>query len=353
VARQVAAFRRGVNAVFGWRRLLAFGPQELADMVCGAGSVEWTDKSLKKLLRPAGGFGDSAPTVTWLRQELLAFTPPERRSFLKFATAVPRLVPGLSLTVACKGSGGGWLPTAQTCTPQLNLAVYTSRRDLASALREAMANADADGGFHERAAGSDGNTDDAGGSSSGGGGSFGSGLGAVGHGRPRGRGGGGGSVQLPSSMRSSSGSSAAAAAERAAAAGVGEDDDEDESSGGEDEIEDEDSEFDGCVPRFGGEDDEDDDDDAEGEGEDDDEDDEDGEDQGILAPAYAMEGMLDSEDDEDDPGEYGEGDDEDEVRAAAAAAEEAAFFSTAIHGGWNAAGGEEEDDEDEEDMNDL
>ena len=342
VARQVAAFRRGVSAVFGWRRLLAFSPQELADMVCGAGSVEWTEKSLKALLRPAGGFDERSPTLGWLRQELLRFTPPERRSFLKFATAVPRLVPGLSLTVACKGSGGGWLPTAQTCTPQLNLAAYSSRQDLASALREAMANADADGGFHERAAGSDGNTDDTS-SSSGGGGGFGnSGLGAY-SGFGASQGGRGSSAHLPPFMRGSR-------------SGAGGEENNDESEIEEDDIEDEDdeeeSEFDG--PPFGGDDDDEDADEAVGDNDDEDsgEDDEDG-DHSMMMPHYSAEGMMDSDDDEDADGYFEEGEDESAIRAAAEA--ESPIYTSTMHSGWRHAGGDygDEDDEDEEEMNDF
>ena len=59
------------------------------------------------------------PTMQFLRSELVAMKNPERQSFLKFATAVPRLVPDTQLVIACKGKGGSWLPTAQTCTPQL------------------------------------------------------------------------------------------------------------------------------------------------------------------------------------------------------------------------------------------
>ena len=79
-----------------------------------------------------------------------------RQRFLKFATAVPRLVPDMHLVVACKGRAGSWLPTAQTCTPQINLPVYKNQADLCVALGEAIANSEADGGFHERPAGSDG-----------------------------------------------------------------------------------------------------------------------------------------------------------------------------------------------------
>ena len=104
-----------------------------------------------------GGFSHDSPTIQFLRAELVNMQNPDRQSFLKFATAVPRLVPDTQLIVTCKGKGGSWLPTAQTCTPQLNLSVYKRQADLGAALREAMANADADGGFHERAAGSDGN----------------------------------------------------------------------------------------------------------------------------------------------------------------------------------------------------
>lgn len=160
VSRQVEAFKQGVSQVFDWRHLRSFTAKELSDMVCGAGDIEWSEKSLKKMLQPTSGFNLESPTIKWLISELVSFTQPQRRSFLKFSTALPRLVPGMRLTIACKGVGGSWLPTAQTCTPQLNLAVYASKKDLKAALREAMANADADGGFHERTAGSDGNSND-------------------------------------------------------------------------------------------------------------------------------------------------------------------------------------------------
>jgi hypothetical protein len=160
VSRQIDAFKQGVSQVFDWSYLKSFTARELSDMVCGAGDVEWNEKSLRKMLTPTSGFDIDSPTMKWLRSELVSFNQAQRRSFLKFSTALPRLIPGMTLTIACKGVGGSWLPTAQTCTPQLNLPVYASKKDLKMALKEAMANADADGGFHERTAGSDGNSDE-------------------------------------------------------------------------------------------------------------------------------------------------------------------------------------------------
>ena len=109
-----------------------------------------------QLLKPSSGFTHESPTLQFLRAELLKMPNRSRQRFLKFATAVPRLVPDMHLVVACKGRAGSWLPTAQTCTPQINLPVYKNQADLCVALGEAIANSEADGGFHERPAGSDG-----------------------------------------------------------------------------------------------------------------------------------------------------------------------------------------------------
>jgi len=187
IERQVHAFRSGVSEVFDWKSLLAFSPRELCGMVCGTDAIDWTDKSLRKMLKPASGFNHESPTVEFLRSELIAMSNDQRQKFLKFATAVPRLVPDLTLIVACKGKGGSRLPTAQTCTPQINLPIYRSRQELRAALHEAIVHSEADGGFHEREAGSDGDTTGArdGGSGSGGvdgsGFSFGGGGGDMGH----------------------------------------------------------------------------------------------------------------------------------------------------------------------------
>lgn len=183
IERQVQAFRRGISQVFDWKALLAFSPRELCSMMCGADAIEWTEKSLRKMLKPASGFTQDSATVDFLRSELIAMKNDQRQKFLKFATAVPRLVPDLTLIVACKGKGGSRLPTAQTCTPQINLPVYRNRRELRAALDEAIAHSEVDGGFHEREAGSDGDTtgtggDGGGGSGGGGGGGFGFGGGS-------------------------------------------------------------------------------------------------------------------------------------------------------------------------------
>merc|ERR1719198_1771193 len=106
-----------MNQVFDWRALLAFSAHELCDMVCGVNRVDWTDKTLRRMLKPSSGFSHNSSTMNFLRDEMLRMNNRQRKRFLKFATAVPRLVPELQLTVACKGKAGSWLPTAQTCTP--------------------------------------------------------------------------------------------------------------------------------------------------------------------------------------------------------------------------------------------
>ena len=120
---QIEAFRKGVSQVFDWRHLLAFSATELSDMMCGAGNIEWTEKSLRRLLKPSGGFSHDSPTIQFLRAELVNMQNPDRQSFLKFATAVPRLVPDTQLMSPAKARVGAGCPRHRL-VPQLNLSVY-------------------------------------------------------------------------------------------------------------------------------------------------------------------------------------------------------------------------------------
>lgn len=95
----------------------------------------------------------------WLRELLLDMPQDDRCAFLDFATAVPRLPPGLGIDVhilAPPPSSDGHfhrLPTAHTCSKSIHLPAYDSKEQLKTCLTEALRNAQHHlGGFHEHAA---------------------------------------------------------------------------------------------------------------------------------------------------------------------------------------------------------
>lgn len=130
IAVQLRAFRQGLSDVCQLDGLLAFEAHELRDLVCGPNTIEWTEDSLRKLLRPqvqpgGGGLVDDEPTMVWLREILVEMPQTSRRSFVDFVTALPRLKPDTSIEVTLKH--GCKIPTAHTCTKQLNLPRYNSK----------------------------------------------------------------------------------------------------------------------------------------------------------------------------------------------------------------------------------
>ena len=177
VARQAAAFRRGLGDMASLDAgVLAFEPAELRDLRAGPGRVEWTDESLKKILRPKGDFvlsaasggsrgsgagggsssaasasplrrrtassgsgsnsgatsgaggggssgsaggggasGGGVDTLEWLRQELVLLAQPDRLRFLELTTGVRCLTPDKVITV--RRTDQRW-PFFHSCTNQ-------------------------------------------------------------------------------------------------------------------------------------------------------------------------------------------------------------------------------------------
>ena len=73
VERQVEAFRQGIDQVFDWRALLSFSSHELANLMCGGDQIVWTDKTLRKLLKPSSGFSHDSPTMKVSREAKVDF----------------------------------------------------------------------------------------------------------------------------------------------------------------------------------------------------------------------------------------------------------------------------------------
>ena len=75
----------------------------------------------------------------------------DRIRFLEFTTAIPRLIPGTKISVSkYHGSTPMNLPTARTCSFQLNLPNYKTQAELGQKLRAAVSNG-LKSGFHENA----------------------------------------------------------------------------------------------------------------------------------------------------------------------------------------------------------
>jgi hypothetical protein len=73
VEAQVNAFRQGLGDLISLEGgLLSFEARELRDLFCGPDSIDWTEESLLKILRPTGGFTQDEDTIKWLRAELVS-----------------------------------------------------------------------------------------------------------------------------------------------------------------------------------------------------------------------------------------------------------------------------------------
>ena len=146
VRAQVSAFRSGFADVVSMDVLSAFTPAELTRLLCGDTLLDWDEALLDTIIQASGGFTDQCDTIRWLKEVLLEMDPAQRRQFLEFVTAVPHLLPHCCIRVT-RWYGPSPVPTAQTCTNQLNLPQFHTKERLRENLFEAMAH---DGGFHER-----------------------------------------------------------------------------------------------------------------------------------------------------------------------------------------------------------
>jgi len=96
VSLQVSAFREGLGDIIelnGPGVGLAFDAREQRDLFCGPDTVEWSEQSLRKTLRPTGGLKEDENTMVWLRQELVNMPQPKRLDFMELTTGMRFLAP--------------------------------------------------------------------------------------------------------------------------------------------------------------------------------------------------------------------------------------------------------------------
>lgn len=143
VSAQVDAFRAGLNDVFPFECLVAFGRSELREMFCGEDHVEWDEQALLNHLHPIGGLTDKSPTYKFLVAELLELSQADRSRFLDFVSSCPRLPPGgmakfhVDVFPDTSATKQGF-PRSRACANQLYLPPYTSKEELHEKLHEAM-----------------------------------------------------------------------------------------------------------------------------------------------------------------------------------------------------------------------
>eukprot|EP00615_Pteridomonas_danica_P019585 CAMPEP_0114396960 /NCGR_PEP_ID=MMETSP0102-20121206/13914_1 /TAXON_ID=38822 ORGANISM="Pteridomonas danica, Strain PT" /NCGR_SAMPLE_ID=MMETSP0102 /ASSEMBLY_ACC=CAM_ASM_000212 /LENGTH=1363 /DNA_ID=CAMNT_0001557849 /DNA_START=31 /DNA_END=4123 /DNA_ORIENTATION=- len=156
IHEQVNAFREGLSDLVSMEGgLLSFEARELKDLFCGPDTIDWTEESLLKILRPTGGLTQQEDTMKWLRAELVAMPQALRLDFMELTSGLRLLTPDKVITV--RRTDEKW-PFFHSCTNQLDMPRYTSSKDLHDALIEALAHGGA-GGFSEFAHISSGNGD--------------------------------------------------------------------------------------------------------------------------------------------------------------------------------------------------
>ena len=149
IAEQIAAFREGISEVFPVASLSIFSALELRTLFCGEPKVDWTEETLRSEILLVGQSDDmtqDSEVFKLLVKELVQMSNRERARFLEFVTAIPRLTPGMKISVSYQRTGR--LPTARTCTYDLFLPAYRTQDALKAGIREAVANG-LKAGFHE------------------------------------------------------------------------------------------------------------------------------------------------------------------------------------------------------------
>jgi len=143
VSMQVEAFRSGLNDIFPFECLNAFGPTELREMFCGEDRIEWDEQALLGHLHPVGGLTDRSPTYKFLVTVLTEMNQADRSRFLDFVSSCPRLPPGglakfhIDVFPDSSAAKQGF-PRSRACANQLYLPPYTSKDELHEKLHEAI-----------------------------------------------------------------------------------------------------------------------------------------------------------------------------------------------------------------------
>jgi E3 ubiquitin-protein ligase TRIP12 len=139
IRQQIEAFRTGFNQFFPIVNLQVFTPPELGLLISGTSSPQsWTQEEILSGLLFGVGLSEKSKVIKFLLELLMSFTEEQRRYFLIWITATPRLPVGgwssLSpkitimakvLTVDTLGEDQD-VPTANACFHQLKVPAYST-----------------------------------------------------------------------------------------------------------------------------------------------------------------------------------------------------------------------------------
>lgn len=135
--------------MFPLHHLKIFYPEELENVFCGSGSLnfnKWEVKTLQDCCRADHGYTQESPAIQYFYEILSDFNREEQRLFLQFVTGTPRLPTGgfkaltPPLTVVRKKVDSNqdpddYLPSVMTCVNYLKIPEYTSRDVMRSKLK--------------------------------------------------------------------------------------------------------------------------------------------------------------------------------------------------------------------------
>ncbi|OEL17672.1 E3 ubiquitin-protein ligase UPL4 [Dichanthelium oligosanthes] len=146
IAKQIEAFKSGINEVFALKTLKMFTEEEMERILCGEQDA-WALKNLEDHMEFEHGYDMSSPSIITFLEILREFGREEQRAFIQFTTGAPQLpLGGLAsldpkLTVVrkqCDGNVDDELPSVNTCRHFIKLPPYSSKEIMRKKLKYAI-----------------------------------------------------------------------------------------------------------------------------------------------------------------------------------------------------------------------
>ncbi|PAN17002.1 hypothetical protein PAHAL_3G100800 [Panicum hallii] len=146
IAKQIEAFKSGINEVFALKTLKMFTEEEMERILCGE-QDSWALKNLEDHMEFEHGYDMSSPSIITFLEILREFGREEQRAFIQFTTGTPQLpLGGLALlepklTVVrkqCDGNVDDELPSVNTCRHFIKLPPYSSKEIMREKLKYAI-----------------------------------------------------------------------------------------------------------------------------------------------------------------------------------------------------------------------
>uniref|UniRef100_K3ZBY2 HECT-type E3 ubiquitin transferase n=1 Tax=Setaria italica TaxID=4555 RepID=K3ZBY2_SETIT len=146
IAKQIEAFKSGINEVFTLKALKMFTEEEMERILCGEQDA-WALKNLEDHMEFEHGYDISSPSITTFLEILRELGREEQRAFIQFTTGAAQLpLGGLAsldpkLTVVrkqCDGNVDDELPSVNTCRHFIKLPPYSSKEIMKKKLKYAI-----------------------------------------------------------------------------------------------------------------------------------------------------------------------------------------------------------------------